>query len=1057
MNILAAKRTQNASYAVAFKGNNAPGLASGQVYEGLITAKNKEKISIKLEDGFSFEAKVGSINKNVGESIKFMASKDESGTLTLRVLDFSANKNTDGFLSPCQTKDLLKQSGFITEESIHESGLNSGEAQAEEKARLAAAKIQSKLAYASDNLTMHAINELLANGVSVTKLNLSMLNSVIKQVKESPQALSEQEVDKIINESIKEHGIDAKELESKTKIIKSLSENSLSINSNNVEFVEKCLKIYEESAAVTDSAIAGLIKSGGEITLSALYSSNHTAAIKNESADMELLNKDLPRLLAGMGIDDNSQTREAASLLFAYDLPITEENMEKVAFLKDFASQGEEQVRKSAANAIKEGIKPENAVLTDFAGKENLSAVYREIMEFLPTATNRQVAYINSVNMPMTLFNLRNTAVPETFTPQAQSGDSRYMLIQLQHKLTNEAAQRLIGKGINIDTMPVNKALNELKAAENENFTAFLDDMGAEANTQNITGLAQTMEAVRGLKYIIPDTYRRVAEGAVELSVAGISPVGRKADVLERIEELMPVPNYAYGDSLDKAEDSLKKIVESMGFAADEMNMKSASILVKSGMELNRDNMLKVGIIDLKISNVYENLHPKAAAHMIKSGFDPLNSHIDSVIDYIESYNSEYGENPKDSVAQTIYQMDKKGQLNDNERKALIALYKMMDKIEKDSFTSVGLNLRAGHMPTLRSFMDMTDLKIDKTQEISDSGYTESLISDTGNALKQISSPNIDHEEEYAKLIMKSFAGKINRENLEKLVSDPSIMDKPLEKIVDFVLESAEDSKGAVNGEEALAAFNDLKTVLGQKHDLFTFFENIGIPATVNNIKTYLALREPGYFSSTITDIADEIDKNAADYSVNLENIDITAENQPNAAIVEAADNLEQAAVDSGKADMIKEIRLLQNAVKVQNAIAKRQNNFKIPVDIGGKAGQLNMFMPNGYVSGASKINLAVSINTEAVSVSAMFLVEGNSAGITLDIKGYDARSKRDIEKKLNTALESFGMKGKITAFEATEDFSGNLDILPEIGKNHKEAMFNIGKAMMKFADSISK
>ena len=1087
MNIFAAKERLPISLGIKRNANKPQGLVDGQVYNGTVTSKEKGRIGIQLEDGFAFEAKADGIDKNIGDKVKLMAAKSESGSFTLRILDFNWQKNTDGALSPCQTKDLFKQNGFITEESIHEKGLNSAEADAEEKARMAIARVQSKLAYATDNLTMHAVNELLANGVSVAKLNLSMLNSVLKQVKESPQAISEADMDKIIDAYMKEHGIDSEDSEQKAKFIKVLSESTLPVNGGNMEFMEKCLKKYADTDVLSDGAIAQLIKIGGEITLSGLYSANHIEALKNGKADMEILNKELPRLLDNMDIPDDPQTRENAALLFEYDLAITAENMEKVRYLKNLSAEGEDVVIKAAANAIKEGTKPESIVLTDFTDKASLINSYKEIMDFLPNVTNRQVAYINSISIPVTLYNLRNISVPEGFTPDNQNGDSRYMLVQIQHKLTNEAAQRLIGKGINIDTMPINKALNEIRSAEMECYAASLEEMGAEPRVQNISALRDIMDVIRNLKFMVPSAYRAVAEGSIRFSVAEIEDERKLAlvdaegsksafmdaenssklaendyassrrvnAILERSEKLMAEPDSYYGDSLDKANESIERFVRSIGLSADEKNMKNASILVNSGMDLSRENMLKISIIDLKVTKVYDELHPRVAAHMVKSGFNPLNSHIDSVIDYIDKYNAEYGENPKDSVAEAIYQMDKEGRLEESERQSLIAIYKMLDKIEKDSFTSLGLNLRAGHMPTLRSLMNMADLKTDVSREVSESGYFESRFGGMGKALNRLSANSVSHEEEYAKLVMKSFAGKINRNNLEKLKEDPALMDKPLEELVDYILEEAENTARIAHEAETLAAFNDMKSLLGQKHDLFAFFESIGIPATIGNIKTYLSLKGPGYFAGTITDIADEINGNANEYSVELENLDTGAPNQPNEAIQEQCEKLEQAVLDSGKANMLKEVRLLQNAVKVQNAIAKRQNNFKIPVDIGGKAGQLNMYMPKGYAPGDSQINLAVSINVGEAQVSAMCLLEGNSAKITLDIEGVTTKSKRDIEKKLNAALKSFGLKGSVAGYGEMQSFSGEFALLPELGRDHKESMFNIGKAMMKFADNI--
>ena len=1023
----------------------------GQTYSGTITGVNKDKIRIMLEGGAELSLR-GNIGKAVGDKISFSVRDNNAGGIVLQMLgDIGGAGSSGGRLDPLQTKDLFKQSGLISEENVLEIRQLWAEDEDAEKARLAIARIQGRIAYAADNLTAAVVNELLASGISIQNLNLSMLNSVLREVKKSPEAISEEEMDSIIDQKMQEYGLDKKGLENKAEIIKALSEAALPPTESNIEFVEKSLNIYMKAGELGDKAIAHLIKSDSIGSLADYYAASVTKLAKNENADMELLHKQLDSILKAQSIEITDENQKNAIFLYEYDLPISKENIEKAAYLRALGGdEGIKHIIDKAAEAIKEGLKPEDIIIADFESKDKLSAAYQEIMEFLPQVTDREVGFLAWRNIPVTIFNLRNAQIPIDFTPKEQQGLSRHMLLQIQHKLTYEVAHRLINKGINIDLMPINRALNEISKVENDIFKEALNDVSAKATPAGVSKMGEVFNSLGFLRALTASAYNNITTGETHFSIDAVATQKRKNEMLSEFEKHAAAPSSNYGDSLSKLGDSLGKILADMGLKPTDENLRQAEILIKSGMSIDYENMLKVKIIDMKIAKLHEGLTPMIAADMIKNGFDPLNSHVDTVLNYIDDFKALHGEGPKDSIAEAVYRLDRSGELSQEERESLIAMYRLFNKLEKSKMAAIGFNLNAGKIPTLMSLMNMADAAYEGfNNSVSSDGYIALLPTETKEALSRLSAAGRSVEEEFSALIMKSLEDNINVDNLNKLIKNPTLLERPVDELMEMLSEES-GQKREISRQEAAKTFEDIKTVLSQKEEMFSFLENIGLPATIANMKTYLELSKPRYFANAVQDISEAIEEESGEFLLEAKNLSEGDENRPETALSQMADKLEEKVLDTGKGALLREVRLLQNAVKVQNALSKRTNNFKIPVSIAGEAAQLNIYMPKGYIPGG-EVNIAVNIDMPGGSIMAACVLDGAALTISLTCQNTES----DYNDLLLDTLGEFGLKGKIVSFNGEVERQGPQEILPPLSGDHRELVFNLGKAIMKFADNI--
>jgi len=1024
----------------------------GQVYSGTITGMSNGRINLMLEGGteLSLSAK-GAIERPIGAKIDFFAKDSGSGGIMLQML--SEMNLPTGQLDPLQTKDLFKQSGFITEENVFETDSLWKEDENAQNTRLALARIQSRIAYAADNLTLSAVNELLASGISIQKLNLAMLNTVLGEVKLNPKAISDSEMDEIIDRAMNELGLDKEGLENKAEIIKTLSEVSLPVSENNIEFVEKSLNIYQKAGQLSDGAMAYLIHSDAKGSLADYYSAGFSKLAKNENADMELLYKQLDSILSAEHIEVTAENKKNAAFLYEYDLPITKGNIYKAAQLSAFSDEDAKQiVTEKAVEAIKEGLKPEDVIIADLKNKAALSVAYKEISDFLPNATGLEANYLAARKIAVNLFNIRNAQVPADFVSKDQS-TSKSTLIQIQHKLTHQVVSLLISKGINIDFMPLNRAFAEISKAEHEIFSADLADAAAPASPGNLGKMGDVSSALGYLKSVSAGVYSSVTEGKIPFTIEAMATENRKNAAISEFEKHAASPTASFGDSFEKAAPSLAAILSDIGAKPTAENLRHAEILVKSGMDISYENLMKVKIIDTKVNKIQQTLSPRIAADMIKSGFDPLNSHVDTVLNYVNDYYAAHGDSPTDSIAEAIYQLDKTGQLRADERESLIAMYRLFNQLEKSNYAAIGLNLKAGRIPTLKSLLDMADSAgAGFDAAVAESGYTEQGSTATQQALSRISGAGRSTEDEFSALIVRSFADSINMDNLSAIMSDKTLLERPIDELLEM-MEKGIAEKHEVSEAEAKAAYEDIKTIFSEKGEVFSFLESIGLPATIANIKSYVELSKPRYFSTTIADIAAETQADASEYLVAAADLDADKESQPEEALNQAADKLEEKVLDSGKATLLREVKLLQNAVKVQNALSKRTNNFKIPVSIAGEAAQLNIFMPKGYLPGG-ELNVAVNIDLPQGSVMAACVLEGAEVSVAFNAENFFG-DLDETNKTLLNALAEFGLKGKLQNYTAAAEAPEIPELSEALTKDHKDLVFNLGKAIMKFADIL--
>lgn len=1080
------------------KGNSSI-FKQGNTFSAKVIGKNNNNFLLEAFGNTQFETSFSSINPNIGDTLDFEVVSYGDNRPALKLINAITPTSTRGSVNQLSNHDLMqlfKQSNFVKDDDISSTDNDKvANSQQEEILKISKiiSKIQNKLSYTSNNLSLAAVNELLSSGICISKIDVELLNSMLKEIEESPNF-------EFYNNSSKDN------LNQKEEIIKSLTNKKLPTTDKNIADVERAIVAFNEISKLDDSTIIHFLKQEKDLTLDNIYLSKYTVGKKpmyKESINdnsWQNLKSEVNKLFVSESITNTKENMDVAKLLISNEIPITSDNIDLVLFLRDLKKNIDmPSFINEATNNIRKDIPITEIYLNKsvyLQNSENLNSTYKNILRDLPNISPNVISTLEALNKPITLFNLRNnqynTTIDEQLTkPSDKNLAYRRELAEIQLKLTSEASLRLIGKNIDIDTMPLIKVVEELRILEKESYGKTLALMGAEPSTENVERVQNLYDKINSFKPLTTNVFSDIIKRETQFTIDGISKSLLATKAMEGYEVFLTMPNEKYGDSFSNVYSQFPSVLESLGIEPTEDNIRAASILSRNKMDINYENIMQVKVIDQKINYVQDRLHPYIAANIIKDGLNPLNMHVDEIISYIDSFNNEYGTNLKDKIAQHILDMDLTENLSKEDRASMIAIYRMLNEIQRNNGASLGLNIKSGQSPTLGHLLDSanyytrthgnfsyTDIYIDDNfgtienynipenniRNLLNSTYqapTETNISRINTLLKNDENVNAGmvNELTYNEMLLHSATEKLSTGVLKQLMdTNIDFLREPLPNLL-HKLENFDIHNNIVNSSSIL---EDIKDIVNFNPKVIHFLESNNIPPSIKNIQSVTHLyKKPGYIGGILNTISerqkrisllDNIPKSPIEYIGDDEKIKNTLNN--------ISDNLENFIFEDTDNSLIKEIKLAQNAIKVQSFISSRQETFSLPIRLHDKITNLNMFIPNGIIPTNGNINIAISINTPKFG------------DISCYIKVYDENIELYLNSKDNTTLQLLkDTKGNL--FSIFNDIGYNIDkifyneelnsvehpynALPKniISKTTKKQMFDIATSLTKYLDNL--
>lgn len=931
---------------------------AGNTFSARVVGQDQGKFLMEIIGGGSFTTSFNGQQPQIGEVMDFeVVSVGEQVAVKL------AKKHAQGSIKDMSSEDILdlfKQSNFVKEVS---DASDTETKRAEEIALKQALKtIKNSLEQTENQLSVSAINKLLSQGIPIGQLDIAKVQSYLAEV-----------VPDEVAQSNKAQG----------QVAQTLDKYQLPYTQHNINALNKVVETFVESTQLTDQQLAMAMKQEG-LTLEGLYKTKHSAhdyyPVKPPIDGFE---DKLRQLFEKAGIATSEENLKAGKLFFEQDLDITAANLDKLTYLKNLGGKAQ-QVLDQGAYHLKHG---ESLVAIDLFAlpDEPLTGGYVQLVEDIKGLTPQHVDQAMAQDLPMTLASLKEVQVPQEAGYTQDHLAYKRQLAEIQAKLTYEAVYRLAHKNIDINTLPIDQALAELKALDTQNYVKSLTHAGVAPEQ-----LAESAKTMTKLYDSLESTKTPFYQGAlIKQEIAPtLSAIDEKVlaeKKLKGYEAFMTVPNSKYGDSFVKVKDQLADVLAGIGMEATEENVRVASILSRSQMDVTYEHMMAMKVVNKKMTTIQDTLHPHIASEMIKEGINPLNLHIDELIERIEAYNNQYGEGIKDKLAQHIAEMQ--STLSTDERAKMMAMYKSLNEITKFEGAALGINVKSGNSLTLGHLLDAAnyytktggkrsaiDLTSDHAYDIK-KDTIRSLLAETAQAptpenvarvaevMEQTPQPTaLDvNEAVYKDLLLKEAVAKLSPDVVQEMEKD-----QPLEQVLPHI-------KPATLA-KADQIVKDLMNHAKDNEAAIHFLQKNNLPANGANIEAISkTITQPKQLKDRLNAIKDKLSKeavekvpaHAVDYLVGDTAMDVNA----------AMEELVYTEVK------LEEVRMVQNAIHLQSQLAV--GSYTLPVRIGGAVSTLHMHV-QGVID--NTVTVAISLDVPAYgTVSAYVKTENGHVSLYLN------------------------------------------------------------------------
>ncbi|MCL1987135.1 MAG: DUF6240 domain-containing protein [Firmicutes bacterium] len=982
---------QNSGGISVFNRNNrnTNNFIDGETLTAVFMAREGGLARLRTADDFSFNVPENSIRGEVGDTLHFKIVKQDKSGLALRqtftaVFDAIKERGNAGINDVKQVAKSLEQ---LNEEEAYRNETNK-----EEQTKVAQIVAQVKRGQQDiSNSGQAAVAAIAASGLALHKISFFTLSNVIQNIETDVNINVAETVPPVENGKNGENVGNIPNGENITNIEKPQPPQNI-VNTENTENAQKNppqneLVLPKDIPALPDAAVAYLLRSEKEITSERIYMARYSTA--NEKP-MELgawasLDKQIAKIFTRENIENSPQNLEAARFLVAYNLPINRRNVEYSTMLRNL-------------DLVPQAV---------------------EIAQKLPTVAPSDVKIVLEADKPLNLQNLTNVAEsPKTAlndeyqkiltVEEKNLVTAQRQLVEIQWQMTVQAAIRLAHKGIQINTVPLQELVEHLRTLEQEGHAKALRLVGAD--TKHTSQISEVFRAIQEIKptvsHMNANISGQILTQKVDFTLTGV----HKAVVAYNASAT--VPSSRYGDTIEKVADQFEPLLKNIGIEPTAENIRAANILTRNNMNVASANLEAVKAIDAKISAVIERLHPTIAAQMIKEGLAPMDMQMDDILTYVRKFEEYHGYSGGDKIAQYILEMDREKNLTPKERSGMIAVYRMLNIIQKNGSAALGFALKQDAPLTLSSLMEAA--KYYDSQK--NKGVMDITVDDNFNPIDRSLNPPptirevISQEKplSYTDLLADATTDKAAPTVLQDWVNDE------VETALEDVLQQVKTESFKPDLEQAAQAMRQFVNV---PPALITLMQNSGILPTSDNLKAMRKLRE-NLFLESLQEATTEIRKNnpelanILDSSFSVDNLDLTKLFQSSETVAKNGQKevLQKLWNILDDATPTETARDAQKMLAIQYAMAE-DNMMEIPIQLNGRFSDLKMYTLNesAVLDGTAKTLLTLN-TAELGNVQSFFSIVDNTVNVEFSVESPVARIR--LESNLDTLLESLQKAG---------------------------------------------
>lgn len=559
-----------------------------------------------------------------------------------------------------------------------------------------------------------------------------------------------------------------------------MADSGIPATDENIEAVGKALKDIPSENRLSDEEKLYMVAGNMEPTLTNIkmaqsacgmsVSYNHSTPLTE--ASWQQLKPQIERIITKAGLSLNEKNINNAKAMLERDIPVTEDNLQKMAEM-DEIELTPENVAAKVIDAISKGQQPENAVMSDHPD------MYREVARALDTlekADGQYLAYAeehsdNGIVSLRTIEEAINAFADAEAGNQGnnQSNSNYRTLLQIQILMTAETGVSLVKSGVDINQVSIGTLHKHLLALDKENvFEQIGEQLSRDIDSDEFYSTTLSIrESIYNIKNAPLDTvavlYKEILAkdaGSITITSAasmGISLKQRLSMAGEAYDTMSTSVRKDMGDSLNRAvESSAQAMLNDMDMEDNSQNRQAVAILAKNGMDITRENVINIRELKSTLDSIVDNMKPQTVLNMIRDNVDIMSADIHAVNQYIKEEYSDISSAPAYSTF--LYKLDRTNGITSEERQQFIGIYKMINMFTKDAGSAIGALVKQGADITMknlcsaydsrRSFNNM-DMSVDDSKDVTVSVYESlytNIFAKTGGKITPLTLKNVNEE-----------------------------------------------------------------------------------------------------------------------------------------------------------------------------------------------------------------------------------------------------------------------------------------------------------------------
>lgn len=871
---------------------------------------------------------------------------------------------------------------------------------------------------------------------------------------------------------------------SEAQIREALQLANLPVTQELIYQVVSALQMSQSAAGMSDSAKHFLMAQELPATIENIYHAEYSGMEGTAGDDIpdevwEKYGPQVEQILEELG-DAGADQMDHAKWLFANELPV---NSKTLAWIQELESVAEGVELDHTLNQIIENLAAgRRAVDTDLIQSDITHQEYQDAAELM-----ERVGSLGDQDIHKALSEIQNqssgqdsgqasqqeapfeltieqllkanedrdtTTVVSEQDIDIQTITVRRQLEEIRLMMTVQSVVGLRRQGFDIETEPLEDVVEQLRQIENTYYTMQAQERGVVLSDHDLERMQEAVRQVSDIAQspaaVLGASLRQHQMLTVEeLHGIAVSTVRQYEQYEQDFEAVGTQVRQDLGDSIHKAFDGIPQMLQDLGLEDNQANERAVRILGYNQMEITTESIQEMKQWDAEVQRLIKLMKPQTVLELIREGQDPLNIPIEELNEQLSEKNQERGASDEERYARYLWQLEKQGEIKEDERREYIGIYRLLHQIEKSDGAAIGAVLQAGQQ------MDLGHLRT-AIRTIRAHGLDEKVSEEEGVR----EAPTRYYQNMAEEILQNVTPAKIQE-----------ITDGNPEQLMDRSLENVAEELQQASGEpELLQQYyeeqaEELRETVRQAGQARAYLEQFELPDTLENIRAAEFLLEEG--ASPVKEL---LERRRVLEDDEQQELDGLLDELPEA--IDTPESLREKCIEAEKfmqeiltksqesADItsedLKHLKLLGQSLRLQQALTRRQS-YEIPIRTGDTVTTMNLTILHGGEE-TGKVRISMEESTFG-RVSGEVQLQGEQIkGLILcdDRVGFDALKEQGTT--LTEQLESAGYSVKHISYGM--DYKNRSEMAGTVSSDEQAdtaKLYQIAKILVRYVSDTAK